>query len=91
MELWVWLAKGNNDCWPRTAVGGLPATIKASLTCIAPTGSRDLMRELEPNAPSEYGPEALKASLPVLVPHVQRLMQQRLDELYHSGEKARDA
>ena len=89
MELWAWVTKGNNDCWPRTAIGGLPSKISARLIPIAPSGSLDLMRELDQNAPLEYGPDELRGRVPVLAAHLQHLMQSALDDLYHK-EKARD-
>lgn len=82
MELWAWTAKGNNDCWPRTGIGGLPSTITASLVPIAPRGSRELMREIDPSCSSTFAADEIKLMLPKLVTHAQQFMQAELDKLY---------
>jgi len=87
MEMWAWTAKGNNDCWPRNGVGGLPASISASFVPIAPRGSRELLRELVPTHPAgAFGADDVKPVLPVLVAHAQQCMQAELDQLHAQGK-----
>lgn len=89
MEVWAWVTKGNNDCWPRAAIGGLPTAIRAHLMPIAPTGSCDLLREIDQSLEMEHEPIKLFDSLPTFVTHIQKSMQAALDELY--DDKERDA
>lgn len=89
MEIWAWVTRGNNDCWPRTAVGGLPATIKGQLAPIAPSGSRQLLRTLDPRAvATDLNNDRMMELLPKFVSHVQTNMQALLDELYNEGKGA---
>ncbi|KAL3919151.1 MAG: hypothetical protein SGPRY_005735 [Prymnesium sp.] len=87
MELWAWVSKGNNDCWPRTAVGGLPSTLKTRLVPIAPAGCCQLLRGLEPSLANERDAAKLMAHLTLLVSHVQTTMQTVLDELYDEKDR----
>mmetsp|Transcript_25910 Transcript_25910/g.39027 ORF Transcript_25910/g.39027 Transcript_25910/m.39027 type:complete len:170 (-) Transcript_25910:186-695(-) len=90
MEIWAWVSKGNNDCWPRSAIGGLPSSIKARLIPLAPKGSCALLRslkQLDPGETTEHDPDKLMDSLPLLVSHLQQRMQETLDDLYEGKQR----
>eukprot|EP00325_Prymnesiales_sp_UTEX-LB-985_P033052 CAMPEP_0174739318 /NCGR_PEP_ID=MMETSP1094-20130205/71371_1 /TAXON_ID=156173 /ORGANISM="Chrysochromulina brevifilum, Strain UTEX LB 985" /LENGTH=211 /DNA_ID=CAMNT_0015942861 /DNA_START=206 /DNA_END=841 /DNA_ORIENTATION=- len=81
MEVWGWVTRGNNDCWPRTGQGGQPASISVKVFPIARDGARALMKVLPPDEGTDNSEDARTAQL-LFATHAQALMQEELNALY---------
>ena len=83
MELWGWATVGNNDCWPRNGVGGLPARVRGRLFPIARDGCVTLVRRLqEEDLQAAEADSGSGEPLPRLAAHAQQQMQKEIDALY---------
>ena len=83
MELWGWATVGNNDCWPRNGVGGLPARVRGRLFPIARDGCVALVRRLqEEDLQAAEADSGSGEPLPRLAAHAQQQMQKEIDALY---------
>ena len=90
MEVWGWVTRGNNDCWPRTAKGGHPAHIAIKLFPIAQNGGALLLEELQalPDA-TEGGGTDVAADRIRFATHAQQLMQEELNALMQEDGRSR--